>query len=134
MTRNVTFTEEVVLVTESCCACGMLFATTKAWSDQRRGDKQTFYCPNGHSQSYTGKSLRDQVATLEAEKTALQSRVNSEREATRLANAKADREASKRKAIEKRVAAGACPYCKRSFQESRLAKHIHTKHPDEAHA
>jgi len=133
MKRGVKFTEEVTLITESCCNCG-LFAVPEDWQRQYVGTKNTFYCPNGHPQSYTGTSWKNQIAQLEADKTALQSRINSERETARLAQARADREAAKRKSIEKRVAAGVCPYCKRSFQESRLAKHIHAKHPNEAHA
>lgn len=117
---------------EVCCNCGVEFAMTEDFYNERLGDKRLFYCPNGHNQHYIGESWKDQIATLSAEKTALQSRVNVERAGRERAEEKAQRETTKRKRLEKRVGNGVCPYCKRSFVV--LARHIHSKHPEKAHA
>mgnify|MGYP001611642936 CR=1 FL=1 len=36
-----------------CCTCGMLFAVSKTLNSNWRDSKKDFYCPNGHSMSYT---------------------------------------------------------------------------------
>jgi len=46
----------VELVCEKCCNCDMLFWITKKHHDALILSKESFYCPNGHSQSYTGKT------------------------------------------------------------------------------
>ncbi|GAJ12235.1 unnamed protein product, partial [marine sediment metagenome] len=43
----------VKLVTEECCACGILFAMPQQVNERLRTKGGTFYCPNGHSQVYT---------------------------------------------------------------------------------
>lgn len=118
---------------EACCNCGVEFAMTEYFYSERLGDKKSFYCPNGHSQSYTGASYQKQIAQLEADKIALRSRVESERQATATAERKAARAKAEAKRMEKRAAASLCPYCNRSFVTVRMQKHIHTKHPDKAH-
>ena len=36
-----------------CYKCGVIFAVSKTFESSWRRDKSTFYCPNGHGQSYT---------------------------------------------------------------------------------
>lgn len=47
----------------------MVFAVPKTFDDQRQADHNTFCCPKGHRQSYTGKTpaqkLREKVKQLE---------------------------------------------------------------------
>ena len=51
-----------------CCNCAVIFGVPPQWNINRRETKQTFYCPNGHPQSYT-KSDADRLREqLEAEK------------------------------------------------------------------
>lgn len=135
MARGLTFSESRThrFYIEDCCACGVEFALTEQYYNERVKDHKLFYCPNGHSQHYTGKSDRERIAQLEAEKTALQARVNSERNARETAERARDRAKADKKRIETRVAKALCPYCNRSFADSRLARHIHTKHPEKAH-
>lgn len=108
---------------EECAACGVLFAMTWEFYDQRMkdGDKGSFYCPNGHGQHYSKKS--DAQLRAEAEERARQceARLQSERD-QRLA---AERELKRQR---QRAKAGACPCCKRSFVQ--LARHMKSKHPD----
>ena len=40
-------------ITVDCCVCGVVFAVAKELDASWRANKLSFYCPNGHSQSYT---------------------------------------------------------------------------------
>jgi len=37
----------------SCCSCGVAFAAPASFWKGRRANRESFYCPNGHSQSFT---------------------------------------------------------------------------------
>lgn len=128
--RTLTFNETVQFFVEDCCNCGIPFAMTQEFKNKRVHDGKNFYCPNGHSQCYTENTAK-RIARLEAEKTALQARVNSERERANNAETARKRETTRRKNLQKRVTAGCCPYCQRNF--SQLTRHIHSKHPDKEH-
>src|SRR5688500_16343266 len=57
----------------TCAECGVIFHIPDRLEKLRRDDHGTFYCPNGHSQYFRGKtdeekkieSLREQIASLE---------------------------------------------------------------------
>lgn len=130
--RGKTITEEVTLITETCCNCGVLFAMTDEFQRQKIKDKGTssawFYCPNGHSQHYTGKS--DAQLRKEAEQ-----RAATAQEEARIARIEADqaraaqrRTEAKLKAQTRRVTNGVCPCCNRTFRQ--LAAHMKRMHPE----
>lgn len=101
-----------------CYQCGVQFAMTKEHQKyflDKRG-KAAFYCPNGHSQVYTGMSDLEKLE---------QERARHQETLARLNVAEA-----KRLALEKRIKRGVCPCCKRSFAGSALVRHIKTKHPE----
>jgi hypothetical protein len=116
----------------TCYKCAVLFAVPAYFKTKRLEDHETFWCPNGHSQAFTGKSeaekLREQLereqralgfarereAALRQQRDTLEHRLNG----TKGALTK----------IKKRVAGGCCPCCKRSFTD--LRRHMTTKHPD----
>ncbi len=110
---------EIILESETCIACGVIFAMPRQLRQRRLEDHGEFYCPNGHGQRFIGKTeaekLRDQLAreqnALAIERSL---RLGAERREVRLRN---------------RVARGVCPRCKRSFQN--LRQHMETKHPEE---
>ncbi len=121
-TLTVTGTTE--LITETCISCGVLFAMPDELKRHRIENKKSFYCPNGHSMSYT-ESEADRLRR-------------------QLKNAKADadwerqhREAAERSLsatrgvvtkLRKRAHAGTCPFgCRRHFAD--LERHVATKHP-----
>lgn len=122
--------------TEICCSCGVAFAVTSDYQRRRIDDHAWFYCPNGHSQHYTGKSE------------AQQQRERAEQAERRLANAqenvriaRADETATRRKLsaakgqltkTKNRIAAGVCPCCNRPF--ANVARHMAGQHPDYAKA
>lgn len=121
------------LVQQTCCSCGVLFGMESGFDKQRRDDHKSWYCPNGHSQFYNGKSeaekLREQLAAA---------RSLAEREANRRRNAEHNAEADRRSAaaykghatrIRNRIANGVCPAgCNRHF--TNVQRHIATQHPD----
>lgn len=125
--RGTTLNANVTFVVEDCCNCGTPFAMTKELRDRRLEDHKSFYCPNGHSQSYTGKTeaqkLREQLERMEIQR----DHARDETRRARLAASAAKGQATKAR---NRAAKGVCPHpdCKRSFVD--VAKHVKTKHPE----
>lgn len=52
---------------ESCFKCGCLFAMTVEFKNARKQDRDTFYCPAGHGQRYTGKTDAERLKEQQAE-------------------------------------------------------------------
>lgn len=52
----------------TCCNCAVVFGFPKDHEARLRQTRQTFYCPNGHGQSFTGKTeaekLREQLEAV----------------------------------------------------------------------
>ncbi len=86
-----------------CCSCDIAFSVPANWNRERMDDHESFFCPNGHKQSYQGQSeaekLRDELLARTEELTSLKNR----------------------------IANGVCPCCNRTFVN--LGRHIGTKHP-----
>jgi septal ring factor EnvC (AmiA/AmiB activator) len=119
-----TFAGYTTLYAQTCCNCGVLFAIPELMDDQRRRDHQNFWCPNGHSQHYTGETdeqklrkVRDQLAREQASHDQTLASLSATKGVV----------TKQRKKLE-RVAKGVCPCCNRSFSD--LKKHMQTKHPD----
>jgi DNA-binding XRE family transcriptional regulator len=112
------YVDGIEFVTELCCNCGMAFAMTSDFKLRRRNDHQSFYCPAGHGQHYTGKSeeqkLREQLEA-ESGRAALLEQERAEAE-------------KKYRRIRDRVKNGVCPCCNRTFQG--LLNHMRTEHPE----
>jgi hypothetical protein len=55
MKRN-RISHEIVLITEECCSCGVVFALPEFLHEKlkEKGKKMSFHCPNGHAQHYQG--------------------------------------------------------------------------------
>lgn len=123
---TVTLAHQLNLETIECCSCGTVFAMQESIRRRRLNDGGWFYCPNGHQQHYSKSEtdrLRDKLAEQTRQATALAERAkNAENVA-----AKATTEL---KRIKKRMHAGVCPCCNRTFQN--LQRHMATKHKDEA--
>ncbi len=56
--NTLNFDKEFTVI--ECCECSGLFAVTTRFKINLLENKQSFYCPNGHSQSYT-KSTADKL-------------------------------------------------------------------------
>lgn len=94
----------------------------------------TIYCPNGHPWHYTGANSELQRAKLRAKLLAESLQWTQDR----LTETRAERDHAEAQArgykgalvkTKKRIAAGVCPYCNRTFTDSRMARHISTQHP-----
>lgn len=119
MSRGTIFVDKVRLVTEECCNCGVVWAFPEEMQDKcLRDHSRRFYCPNGHSQFYTGKT----------EEQKLRERLEREQERARELETQKNRISSNYSRMRKRVASGVCPCCNRTFQN--LMAHMRTEHPD----
>lgn len=113
---------QVRLESATCITCGIEFALPEERMSWLRDKKNVlFYCPNGHGQSFTGKTaeqlLREQLAAKE-QTLAAERRLKDEAQARAL---RAEKKLSRTKV-------GVCPCCKRSF--TALRRHMATKHPN----
>jgi len=50
--------------TVECCECGIQFQVPECFDENRQEDGREFYCPNGHSQSYSD-CTNDKMEKLE---------------------------------------------------------------------
>ncbi len=117
----------VTLEPVTCYRCGVAFGMPAYLMKKRLKDHESFWCPNGHEQHYTGKTeeqrLREQLEVANNSREFYQRRLEEEVKSKRAYRAHLTRAKTKLQ----RVANGACPCCKRSFQN--LRRHIQTKHP-----
>jgi hypothetical protein len=114
---------ETDLVVVTCYLCDVPFAMPERLKRQRKQDKRSFWCPNGHEQHYTrneADDLKDQLAAKEQA-------IAEWRE--EYAREKAQHSATKGK-LTRLTKNGVCPLCRRNF--SALARHMKTKHSEDA--
>ena len=103
--------------TIECCNCGCIFGVSDFWQQNKRKTKDTFYCPNGHPQSYS-ESSEDKMRRERDRAVQEQARLAEEVTAK-------DKELAK---LKKRVSAGVCPCCNRTFHN--VQRHMKSKHPN----
>lgn len=119
----------VTLESETCCKCGIVFGIESRHRAElrRKTTKASFFCPNGHEQHYVGETeadrLRRELAWAERQ------RDNARAELRMTANSLRVVKGHKTR-LKKRIAAGVCPCCRRSFEN--VARHMKSKHPDYA--
>lgn len=126
-----TVTRESSLTVIDCAECGIVFGIGAEYAKRRRNDGRTFYCPNGHNLSWhetEADRLRKQLA-------AAKELTEWERQSKERARAEARRKDYEARAAKgqltkakKRIAAGVCPCCNRTFQN--LARHMEGQHPE----
>jgi phage/plasmid primase-like uncharacterized protein len=121
---TLTITERMAFEIEECCNCGVLFALTADLKQHRLDDHQTFYCPNGHPQSYVGKTDAEKLREARTEIERIKAETRAKLQAEQDQRAAAERELHRHR---QRARGGVCPCCKRSFVQ--LARHIKVKHP-----
>ena len=123
--QTLTFEETQVLVTETCCNCGVLFAFPEDFKLMKRRNHETFHCPNGHAQHYAGKSEAEKLRDRLSQTTSLLDDYKKDLQKERIQKAAVKGQLTK---LKNRVKNGVCPCCKRSFVG--LKKHIENKHPE----
>jgi hypothetical protein len=111
------------LALEVCCNCGVEFGIPEYLQQKFMEDRRTFYCPNGHAQSYIGKTeaekLREQLAESEKTRAALLKAKNRAVEDL-------DGALGTITKMKKRVKAGMCLECHRYFAD--VERHYKSKH------
>lgn len=134
--RGQTITTQIEMYVEECCRCGVVFAMTEDFHQEKlkyrhSDNRRSFYCPNGHSQWYTGETEEQK---LKREKKELEETVERERKWRSQAQKRAEHERHRANGykghatrISKRVKAGVCICCNRTFED--LQRHMATKHP-----
>lgn len=109
----------VSIVTEECCSCGVIFGMTSQLRSQRLDDHRSFWCPNGHVQTYVGETEAAKNARLLREEQARHQRTLARENDLAAEKTKLEHKL-------KRVSRGVCPECKRTFPN--LARHMACKH------
>ena len=89
---------------------------------------KSFFCPNGHPQSYTGEPIEEKykkakLALASATESQKWWREEAEKKARSLSATKGQLTKTKN-----RIAKGVCPCCNRQFIN--LQRHMETKHPE----
>lgn len=134
MARGDTFTDTRRMVIEECIACGVTFAFPDALHDRLLKTHRDFFCPNGHSQHYVGKTDAEVLQEkLDREKENVEwHRKRAEAAMDAAATAKRQRDAYKGHTtrLKQRVAKGKCPCCHCEFVN--LKAHMTKRHPDYA--
>lgn len=120
---QLTYEETVTMVTIKCCNCGVIFGMDKDFRQRFYDDPDKwFYCPNGHSQHYSGKKL-DREAYEKKLREAENKIANITSENFQLGS-----QLRKKEHDLKRLKNGVCPCCNRSFKG--LHAHIKNQHPE----
>lgn len=121
---------EVEAVWVTCSNCHIPFAITTDHQSRLRAERETFYCPSGHSQWYPGKTDAEKVREEMQAKLDEANQAVAWQQSQRITAEKAARAAKKKlKAQTTRINAGVCPYCHRTFKQ--LAAHMKCKHEEE---
>ena len=116
------------LTTIICCKCKTVFAMDEIINRValERREAMSFFCPNGHSQSYiTGETETDRLRRERDSLKQQQARLIEERnEAVKASDAAKKSE----RALKKRVKNGTCPCCQRTFLN--MQEHMTKMHPE----
>lgn len=107
----------ITLPTLTCCNCGVVFAMPDRLMANLRASGDWFFYPSGHRQHFTQTEADRLRGLLEA----------ANRRNTELVDEVA-RVRHEKKRIERRVSAGVCPCCNRTFVN--LTRHMASKHKD----
>src|SRR5437016_2701598 len=89
-----------------CPSCGISFGIPAGYEGRRREDHRSFYCPNGHTMSYSAKNAAE-LAIEERNK--LQAKLNEEQHARLVLEKQLGDEKKKRAVLETRISHGVCP-------------------------
>lgn len=122
----------------SCIKCSVIWGLPLGYTAQRRKDKATFYCPNGHHMAYVESEadqlrrerdrLKQEMARVEEEKRAAQRGEQLQREWREKAERSAVAYRGVATRLKKKAASGTCPCCNQSFEE--LHAHMKDAHPE----
>jgi hypothetical protein len=110
-----------------CCVCHITFAMIDSFRAARLRDHQTFYCPAGHTQKFTGPSDEERARARVVE---LERQLASRQDDLRAEQAKHAATKATLTKTKTRAERGVCLHCHRSF--ANVARHTATRHPEAA--
>lgn len=124
---------ELELEVQSCVSCGIHFAAPEHFLNKRRQSGGTFYCPNGHSLSWTETEI-DRLKKQVKQKDDALARQIAYTDQVRADRDHVERRLSATKGVltrtKNRVSKGVCPCCNRHFVN--LQRHMQGQHPEYA--
>ncbi len=133
--KNLTFTDTVTLKTMKCGTCGMRFALPQTFYDSCYNEGGFWTCPLGHSRGWNKGNTPTELEKLEAKIAAKDNDLEYYRKRNNEIfeqKERVERQLAAQKGqvtkLKKRVAAGVCPCCNRTFQN--LSRHMTAKHAD----
>lgn len=123
-----TQTYVATLQTIECYSCHMVFGITREFYQDRLDRRpESFWCPAGHRQHFIGDTDLAKAEQSLARERARTDQLRAERDHL-AATVRAEKGAKTK--LKKRIAAGICPCCKRSFVD--LGRHMAGQHPEYA--
>ena len=123
----------ITLWVTQCWSCGIPYGLPVNFQERRLSDGGGWYCPNGHSTAFTDSNEDKQRKRADRAEVELE-RARKQRETAKVEAAHQRHVAAGHKAhatkIRRRIAAGVCPWCNRTFSNARMTRHIGSKHPE----
>ena len=123
---------EIDLVLVTCCECGTVFGVQALMHQRKLVEMgQTFYCPNGHTQTYgeglMGK-LKKQLAQEAKKREIVETRLHETREEVERQERRVSAYKGQVTKTKNKIARGVCPCCDTYFEN--LHTHMSEAHPD----
>lgn len=109
---------------ETCIKCGITFWIPATFQGKLKETKNSFYCPNGHAQFYSGETEAQRLKKLLDSKYALLEAKNTELATALRLKAQLEQALSK---LQKTGSRKKCPYCGKAYKF--LSTHIRNRHP-----
>jgi hypothetical protein len=119
----------------NCAECGVRASMPESLNDWYRADaRRKFFCVRGHANHYSNdvndiEKIRRERDRLKQQTAMLSDVAREATEAAQHERARANGYKGFATRMKKRVVAGVCPCCNRTFQN--LAQHMATQHKDE---
>lgn len=123
---------EVRIVAIECGVCGIQFGIGQKFHEHLVASHDWFFCPRGCRIHYYDKTeaekLKEQLDNARQRARNAEAREQSWRDQAETAEARRRAEKGAKTKLQKRIAAGVCPCCRRSFVD--LQRHIAGQHPN----
>lgn len=113
-------------VVTDCGQCGVTYTVPYAMYEAMWRDGGYAHCPNGHSRGWQVGHVEQE--DLRRERDRLKQQIAQVQDEAKAAIESAKKKADELRRHKKRVSAGTCPCCNRTF--SNMARHMETKHPE----
>lgn len=128
-------TVAIEFVAITCYKCGLIFGIESSRNETLTKSHESFWCPNGHSQAYLGKTAEQKrIEELERETRELKSSRDFWNDQAKSANATVEHQNRRINGykgavarVRRRVAKGRCPCCSQQFKD--LKQHMAAVHP-----